>query len=260
MERLELAEHDIVGRRADNPGPLILSGTNSWIVGARPAWLIDPGPALPEHVTALCAELGRRGGLGAIALTHDHPDHAEAVGAVRERFPQARLAAARGPVDVLLADGDRIGPLEALAVPGHASDHLVYLTDEVAFTGDAVLGEGSVFVAGDLVAYLDGLRRLRARAPALLCPGHGPVIRDPTAKLDGYLAHRLDREHRLLAGLEGGARTVEEMLDAAWSEVPSALRPAAAMTLAAHLDKLAAERRLPGDVERPAVTLPFEGP
>ena len=148
---LELsAEFDVVGVRADNPGPFSLTGTNSWIVGRDPAWLVDPGPALDAHVAALAAEIDARGGLGGIALTHDHIDHAEAVPLVLERFPATPVAAARGAVDVLVADGDRIGPLEAVATPGHAPDHLAYLAaDRLAFTGDAVLGEGSVFIAAD---------------------------------------------------------------------------------------------------------------
>lgn len=254
MNRIELPAHGIVGIRADNPGPLSLDGTNSWIVGSGPAWLVDPGPALAGHLDALADELQRRGGLGGVVLTHDHLDHAEAVPAIRERFPAAPLAAARGPVDVVLGDGDRFGPLTALATPGHAPDHLTYLTGRVALTGDAVLGEGSVFIAPDpgaLVGYLEGLRRLRAHEPQLLLPGHGPVVADPAARIDEYIAHRLDRERRLTEALDGGARTVDELLDAAWSEVPAQLRLAAAVTLAAHLDKLGGEGRLPAGVQRP---------
>ena len=257
MEHIELAGHDVVGIRAGNPGPFTLSGTNSWIVGSRPAWLIDPGPQLPSHVDALAAELEGRGGLAGIVLTHDHIDHAEAVGALRARFAKTTLAAARGDVDVVLADGDRIGPLQALATPGHAPDHLAFLIPArhpVAFSGDAVLGEGSVFVAPDpgaLVGYLEGLSRLRDRAPEVLCPGHGPLVTDPIAKLDDYRSHRLEREQRLVRALAAGARSVDEMLDGAWAEVPAGLRPAAAVTLAAHLDKLAQEGRLPAGVQRP---------
>lgn len=255
VTRIEIAgQREVVGLRAANPGPFTLSGTNSWIVGSDPAWLVDPGPALDGHLEALAAELTRRGGLGGIALTHDHPDHAEAVVPIRARFPGARFAAARGDVDVRLSTGDRFGPLQALATPGHSVDHLAFLAGPVAFCGDAVLGEGSVFVAPDpgaLVGYLAGLARLRDRAPAVLCPGHGPPVTDPRARIDGYVAHRLERERRLLAALDGGARTVAEMLDGAWPEVPAGLHAAATVTLAAHLDKLAAEHRLPDDVERP---------
>lgn len=254
MTRLELPGYDLVGVRAANPGPFTLSGTNSWIVGRNPAWLVDPGPVLDEHLGELSAEIDRRGELGGIALTHDHPDHTEAVPAIRARYPSAPLAAARGDVDVRLADGDRFGPLEVMATPGHAPDHLAFVSGDVAFTGDAVLGEGSVFIAPDpgaLSAYLDGLARLQRRRLSVLCPGHGPPVHDPEAKLAEYISHRLDRENRLLAALARGKRGVAELLDDAWDDVPAQLRGAAAVTLAAHLDKLEDEGRLPPGVERP---------
>jgi len=256
--RLELPGHEIVGIRAPNPGPFTLSGTNSWIVGRGPAWLVDPGPAIEEHVAAVSAEIERRGGLGGIALTHDHPDHTEAVPAIRARYPDAPLAAAHSAAAVVLADGDRFGPLEALVTPGHAPDHLAFVTGTAALTGDAVLGEGSVFIAPDpgaLAAYLEGLKRLGRRRLDVLCPGHGPLVHDPQAKLAEYLTHRLDRQRRLLAALEKGKRSVDELLDEAWSEVPVQLRPAAAVSLAAHLDKLADEDRLPDGVQRPSLRL-----
>ena len=96
MTRIEIPGHDLVGIRADNPGPFTLSGTNSWVVGRDPAWLVDPGPDLDEHVAALVAELDARGGLGGIALTHHHADHTGAVPAIRARFPDASLAGASG--------------------------------------------------------------------------------------------------------------------------------------------------------------------
>lgn len=254
MTRVEIPGCEIVGIRADNPGPFTLSGTNSWVVGNQPTWVVDPGPALDEHLGELAAEVQRRGGLGGVALTHDHADHSDAVPALRRRFPDARLAAGRGVADVLLADGVRFGPLEAIATPGHAPDHFAFVTGPVGLTGDAVLGQGSVFIVPDpgaLVGYLEGLAKLRRRGLQLLCPGHGPPVHDPTSKLDEYVAHRLDRERRLVAGLGAGARSVQEMLDAAWADVPEPLRPAATVTLAAHLDKLEAEGRLPDGVQRP---------
>jgi glyoxylase-like metal-dependent hydrolase (beta-lactamase superfamily II) len=254
--RLELPDHGIVRIRAANPGPFTLSGTNSWIVGRAPAWLVDPGPALDEHVAALQAEIDRRGGLGGVALTHDHADHTEAVPAIRARYPGAPLAAADGDVDVKLTDDDTFGPLRAIATPGHAPDHLAFVTGTAALTGDAVLGEGSVFVSpypGSLTAYLDGLNRLKTRELTVLCPGHGPVVHDPQAKLEQYISHRLDRERRLLRALTAGKRSVDELLDEVWADAPAHLRPAATVTLAAHLDKLDDEGRLPGGVERPAL-------
>jgi glyoxylase-like metal-dependent hydrolase (beta-lactamase superfamily II) len=254
MTRIELPEHGIVGIRAANPSPFSLSGTNSWVVGRDPAWLVDPGPALTEHLAALGDEIDRRGGLGAILLTHDHFDHSEAVPALRERFPDAPLAAARGAVDVRLRNGSELGPLRAVATPGHAPDHLAFVTGRAGLTGDAVLGEGSVFIAPDpgaLSGYLAALAGLSRLELTVLCPGHGPVVRDPAAKLEQYIAHRLDRERRLVAALEAGKRRADELLDEVWSDAPAALRPAAAVTLAAHLDKLEEEGRLPAGVQRP---------
>jgi glyoxylase-like metal-dependent hydrolase (beta-lactamase superfamily II) len=171
-----------------------------------------------------------RGGLGGIALTHDHADHSEAVTVLRERFG-APLAAGRGEVDVKLAEGTRFGPLRALSTPGHAPDHFALISDRVCFTGDAVLGEGSVFIAPDpgaLTGYLAGLDRLRELDLDVLCPGHGPPIWEPRAKLDQYIEHRSKRERLLLAALAEGRRSIADLLDAAWSDVPPGLRPAAA--------------------------------
>jgi glyoxylase-like metal-dependent hydrolase (beta-lactamase superfamily II) len=263
MTRIEVPGYDVVGIRAANPGPFTLTGTNSWLIGREPAWLIDPGPSLEPHVDALAAEAAERGGLGGIALTHDHADHAEALPRLRERFPGAAVRAARGDATAVAADGSRVGPLEAIATPGHAPDHLSYALQgpdgsELVFTGDAVLGEGSVFITpypGALSTYLDGLRRLRRRPIAILAPGHGPLVVDPASKLDEYIEHRLDRERRLLAALAAGRRTVDELLDDVWSDAPAVLRPATAATLAAHLDKLAEEGRLPDGVERPGLSV-----
>ncbi len=239
---------------ADNPGPFSLTGTNSYVVGAEPCWVVDPGPALPAHLDALVEAVAARGGAAGIVLTHDHGDHAEAVPALTERLGVSVVAAARYPGTDVLADGSEIGPFTAVATPGHAPDHLAYVADGVAYTGDAVLGTGSVFVwpdPGALSSYLAALRRLQELPLRQIAPGHGPLVDDPAAKLEEYIAHRLDREQRLLAALDAGKRTVDELLDDVWSDAPAVLRPAAAVTLAAHLDKLAEEDRLPDGVERP---------
>lgn len=241
--------------RADNPGPLTLSGTNTWLVGRDPCWIVDPGPALPAHVDAVLAEAARRGGVGGIALTHDHGDHADAAPEVRDGAGGAPVAAGRwSGADVTLRDGDTFGPLIVVATGGHAPDHLAFVAGEVCFTGDAVLAASSVFVAPDpgaLRTYLDALRALRALGLTLLCPGHGSYITDPAATLDGYVDHRLDRERRLVAALDDGLRGIDELLDRVWDDAPASLRIAAAATLAAHLDKLEEEGRLHDGVQRP---------
>lgn len=246
-EDARLEDLDILRLRAENPGPLTMSGTNSWVVGRDPAWVVDPGPELPTHLERLTAAIERRGGLGGIVLTHDHIDHCELVPALRRRFP-APLAAGRGGADVELTDGVCLGPFEALYAPGHAPDHFALIAGRACFAGDAILGEGSVFIAPDpgaLAGYLNGLQRLRERQLDVLCPGHGPPIWTPGERIGEYIEHRLDRERRLLAAIAEGRRGEQALLDAAWSDVPERLRPLAAITLAAHLDKLAEEGRLP---------------
>jgi glyoxylase-like metal-dependent hydrolase (beta-lactamase superfamily II) len=216
--------------RAANPSPLTLDGTNTYVVGR---WVVDPGPADLDHLKAV--REAARDGIEGVVLTHSHADHAE--------------GAEELGVPVILPDDAReVGPFRTIATPGHSPDSVCLLAGKVCFTGDTVLGAGSVFVApgeGSLSAYLDSLRRLRTLDIEVICPGHGPYVWDPTAKLDEYIEHRLDRERRLLAALDAGLRDRDELLDAVWSDAPPELRPAAALTLAAHLEKLAEEKRLP---------------
>ncbi len=210
--------------------------------------MIDPGPALPGHVDALLAELEARGGAGAILLTHGHADHAQAGPIVRERTG-APLAALDPGADLVLADAVSVGPLTTIATPGHAPDHAAFLLGRVCFTGDLVLGTGSVIISpepGSMAAYMASLARLQALELELIAPGHGPLVTDPAAKLDQYVAHRLERERQVLRALDEGLRDREELLDRVWPGVPAELRPGAAATLAATLDKLGAEGRLPG--------------
>jgi glyoxylase-like metal-dependent hydrolase (beta-lactamase superfamily II) len=245
--------HDIALVRADNPGPFTLSGTNTWIVGRDPCWVVDPGPLLESHADAIEAEVRTRGGAAGIVLTHDHGDHAEGAPTVAQRLG-VRVAATRYRADVRIVAGDQVGPFQVIAAPGHAPDHVVLVAGGACFTGDAILGEGSVFIAPDpgaLSGYLAALERLQEMELDLLCPGHGPVVTDPAAKIGEYLAHRRDRERRVVAALDAGRRSVDELLDEVWDDAPAVLRPAAAVTLAAHLDKLEEEGRLPEGVERP---------
>jgi len=225
--------------RAPNPSPMTLDGTNTYVVDG---WVVDPGPNDPAHLQAVLDAAG--GEIEGIALTHTHPDHAEGA---------ARLAELTGGVPVRLpVEGDTLGPLTAIATPGHTPDHVSLLTAGICFAGDLVMGQGSVFIMpgeGSLSAYLDSLRRLRTLDLEVLCPGHGPYVWDPAAKLDEYIAHRLERERLLLAALDAGARTDDDLLDRAWADVGPELRPIAALSLHAHLDKLREEHRLPADLD-----------
>jgi glyoxylase-like metal-dependent hydrolase (beta-lactamase superfamily II) len=183
-----------------------------------------------------------------VVLTHSHQDHAEG----------APSLARRAGVEVVQpSGGDRVGPFEVIATPGHAPDHVSLLYGRVLFSGDTVLGAGSVFVGGgegSMAAYLDSLRRLLALDLEAICPGHGPVVWEPHAKLEEYLAHRLERERLVVEALEAGASTRDEVLDRAWSDVDldavPYLRIAAGLTLDAHLEKLSAEGRLREAISR----------
>ena len=229
--------------RADNPSPLTLDGTNTYVV-AR--WVVDPGPADDRHLAAVVAAAGGR--VDGIVLTHGHADHSEGAGPLAER----------SGVDVVRpGGGERVGPFEAIATPGHTPDHVCLLKGRLLFTGDTVLGTGSVFIApgeGSMAAYLESLCKLRELELDAILPGHGPVVWNPRAKLDEYLEHRFERERMVLEALAAGARTRDALLDAAWSDVDFAAQPylrlAAAATLEAHLEKLEEDGRLPAGVER----------
>lgn len=258
MDLLDAADIALV--RADNPGPFTLEGTNTWLIGRDPCWVVDPGPpALERHVAHVAAEVRARGGLAGIALTHAHADHSGAVDALADAWGEVPVAAAAWEhATVRLADGDRFGPLTALATPGHSTDHLAFLTGRTLFSGDAVLGRGSVFVfpdPGAMRGYLAALERLAGHELDVICPGHGPLVDDPHAVIRRYREHRMEREQRLVAALCDGLRSTGELLDRVWSDAPPALRGAATVTLAAHLDKLGEEGRLPGGVERPPLDL-----
>src|SRR4051794_2104563 len=227
----------VVRVRADNPSPLTLDGTNTYVVAG---WVVDPGPDDEDHLQAVHAAAGSVEG---IVLTHGHGDHSDGA---------PRLAELTGASVVCPRGEGRVGPFEVFATPGHAPDHVSLLAGRSLFTGDTVLGTGSVFIApgeGSLAHYIESLRRLRELDTEAILPGHGPVVWDPRAKLDEYIEHRLEREQMVLDALAAGARTRDELLDRAWSDVDFEaapyLRYAAAATLEAHLEKLQEEGRLP---------------
>jgi glyoxylase-like metal-dependent hydrolase (beta-lactamase superfamily II) len=233
MEVADREPSGVVRVRADNPSPLTLDGTNSYVVGT---WVVDPGPSDAAHLQAIRDAVG--GGIEGVVLTHSHSDHSEGADQL-------------GAPVTLPAGGEEIGPFRALATPGHSADSVCLLAGRVLFSGDTVLGTGSVFIPpgeDSLAAYLDSLRRLQQLELDVICPGHGPYVWEPQAKLAEYLEHRLDRERRLVEALDSGLRNRDELLDSVWADAPAELRPAAALTLAAHLEKLAGEGRLPPDV------------
>lgn len=252
---------EIVRIVAPNPGPMTLEGTNTYVVGRDPAWVIDPGPADANHIAAVRAEAEARGGVGAVLLTHAHLDHSEGAqllgaeviwGNSQGVDEGAALAAAMTKKAIKKVRGSvprpdsEAGPFRVVSTPGHAGDHVVFVLGDVCFCGDLVLGQGSSIVppqagGGSLADYMRSLDCLEELGAKLLCPGHGPWITDPVAKIAEYREHRLDRERRLVAALEAGERSRERLLAAVWDDVPPAMRDAAALTMRAHLEKLAGE-------------------
>jgi len=221
---------------APNPGPMTLEGTNTYLYGSDPCAVIDPGSEDPAHLEAIRSAASERGGIGLVLLTHSHGDHT--------------AGADRLGVEVVLPSGGEVrAGLRALATPGHAEDHVCFLSEDgVCFSGDLVLGLGSTIVppgGNSLAAFMDSLRLLQEQAIDLIAPGHGPWITDPAAKLAEYVEHRQMRELRLLASLAEGERSRAALLAAAWDDIPAELLPMAAMAMEAHLEKLEAEGRLP---------------
>jgi glyoxylase-like metal-dependent hydrolase (beta-lactamase superfamily II) len=224
---------------APNPGPMTLEGTNAYVYGSDPCVVIDPGSEDEGHLEAIRAAAGERGGIGLVLLTHSHGDHT--AGADR-----------LGAEVVLPSGGETHAGLRVLATPGHAADHVCFLSEDgVCFSGDLVLGLGSTIVppgGGSLAAYMDSLRLLQAERIELIAPGHGPWIEEPAVKLAEYVEHREMRERRLLGALERGERSRAALLAEAWDDIPVELLPMAAMAMEAHLEKLEGEGRLPGDL------------
>lgn len=233
---------------APNPSEYTLDGTNTWVVGASPSFVIDPGPDLPDHLE----EVARAAGIVAgVLVTHDHPDHAP--GAKRfAAMTNAPLHAFRLDGAQPLRDGNvlRAGSMEIAAVhtPGHTADHLAFWAaeDRALFTGDAVLGRGTSFIdppEGDLTRYLRSLERMRDLDPRTIYPGHGPVVFDGKAKLEEYLTHRAEREEQVLAAMAGAPSSIDAMVDRIYADYPQEVHPLAARSLLAHLLKLEAEGR-----------------
>lgn len=234
---------------APNPGVYTLDGTNTWIVGADPSVVIDPGPDDPAHLDEVMATAGR---IAAVLLTHDHPDHAPGAPVLAAKAG-APLYAYRLPGAERLRDGTVVEAgttrIVALHTPGHTSDHVAFhVPSEAAlFTGDAVLGRGTSFIDppdGDLTKYLASLERMLELHAHTIYPGHGPIVFHADRKLHEYLDHRRDRERQVLDELAGGPRTAGALAERIYAGHPSEVLPLAARSVLAHLRKLESEGRV----------------
>lgn len=226
---------------ADNPGPMTLQGTNTWVLAAPggASVVIDPGPSSAAHLQAVAAEAGAAGRpVAGLYVTHHHLDHAEGLEGLRALTGAPVRAVQEG--DCVRVDGLR---LEVLATPGHTADSVCFLeaATGVLYTGDTLLGQGTTVVAhpdGRLADYLASLVRLAGLDVRTIRPGHGPEVADAPAWIAYYQEHRRQRLEQVRAAIAAGARDVPAVVAAVYAEVDRALWPAAALSVAAQWDYL----------------------
>ena len=239
-------------------------GTNTYVLGrGAGVVVIDPGPAIPEHLENVQAAVRARGHAAHVLVTHHHVDHVEAAVELAAALG-AQLAGIPHPdgptLDRELRDGEVLESegvaIRVLATPGHARDHACFLweQEDAVFAGDLVAGAGFIVIDppdGNMADYLGSLAAVRdlpgrsGTGLAVLLPGHGPAIEDPRGYLDAYIAHRLQREAQVLAAVPGqGGLPAEALLPIAYSDTPEAMYPVASRSLEAHLDKLVGDGRV----------------
>lgn len=250
---------------APNPSPFTFTGTQSYIVGQGDVAVIDPGPADPAHIDALIQGIAGRP-VVAILCTHTHRDHspatrplAAATGApiigcapltLEDDGPRADAAfdADYAP-DRILTDGDSVSgsgwTLEAVATPGHTSNHLCFaLREEQAlFTGDHIMGWSTTVVSppdGDMADYMRSMQRLIDRDDAIYYPAHGDPVDKPQRLARSMMGHRRHREGQILRHLEHGAVAIPNMVAEMYKGVDPRLHPAAGRSVLAHLIDLQA--------------------
>lgn len=235
---------------APNPSFFTGPGTNTYVIGSEAeVAILDPGPIIEEHRQAILRAVSGRN-VVAVAVTHSHPDHAPLANPLAEACGAPAVGYAPGPgfsPDLVLGDLDsvQVGAIEltALHTPGHTSDHLCYLVDDVLFSGDHIMG-GSTVVIEDAAAYMASLERLAGMDLGLCHPGHGPDLPEARQTIEDYIAHRRMRERQIVDAIAGGAHTVGDIVDTVYTEVPAQWRSAAGMQVRTQLTKLIDEGRV----------------
>ena len=254
---------------AHNPSAFTYTGTQSYLLGEKAVAVIDPGPDLPEHVEALIAAIGGRE-VAAILCTHTHRDHspaarplAQATGApiigcaplaLEDVGPRAD-AAFDGDYapDRVLGDGETVEidrrTIQAVATPGHTSNHLCFAYGDGLFTGDHVMGWSTTVVVppdGDMAAYMLSLGKLRDRSDRVYYPAHGAPVTNPQHYVRHLMGHRMQREKQILKLVGEQPRPIPDIVANAYPGLDPRLVTAAGGSVLAHLLDL--ERR--GLVER----------
>lgn len=254
---------------APNPSPMTLHGTNSYLLGSGAVAVIDPGPDDPDHLRALEAALRPGERISHVLVTHSHRDHAPlaavlgrrhgapvlAYGDARAgRSPVMRVWAERGALsggegvdhafapDRRLADGEEVKgdgwTLRAIWTPGHMGNHMCFQWGRRLFSGDHVMGWATSLVSppdGDMGAYMASLDKLARLGVTRMFPGHGPPIDAPQERIAWLIAHRRDREARILETLGPTPQRPDEIAARVYTDTPPALMPAATRTVLAHL-------------------------
>ena len=257
LEQLAPGVHRLL---APNPGMMTGPGTNTYLLGKNEIAVLDPGPAIPAHIDAI--QTLAPAPIRWILVTHTHPDHspaadplAAATGAelLGKHPPAGNQQDQTFSPDRVLDDGERLESEEfsvrAIYTPGHASNHLCYLHEQLrwVFTGDHVMNGSTVVINppdGHMGDYLESLNRVKALAPSRLAPGHGALLQDPSATLDWIIGHRLEREAKIVAVLtSSGGEPLNELVKKVYDDVDTRLHGVAERSLLAHLITLREDSR-----------------
>jgi len=244
---------------APNPSIMTGPGTNTIVLGGgvEGATVIDPAIDNVSYRDAILREGAERGDIRRIFITHGHPDHIGGIAALCKRLTHlvhvfAFSRQGTPDVDEELADG-LICPagddtLRVIHTPGHRFDHLCFYLEKarILFAGDMISGITTNVIAppeGDMLDYLNSLKRLQELDIAEIVPGHGPIIHDPQAKIAEYIAHREQREQQVMEALEELPRgaAIPAIVKFVYTDVDPKLHAIAAWSVEAHLIKLERE-------------------